>query len=123
MANQYTPDQWIVVELTQGDTTVRKVLAGWWGGYLGSDSWRLSSGITEIVDQGNCVAIHNESGSVYTCYKNNYGLTGLTGGVLSNWQEQARDREDVTVTVIDQNEIFQSKQNPRSPDGSPACIK
>ena len=105
MANQYTPDQWIVVELTQGDTTVRKVLAGWWGGYLNGDSWRLSSGITDIEIDGDYYKIHNESGSVYTGHKNNYGVTGLSGGVLANWQEQARGREDVTITVIDQDKL------------------
>lgn len=105
VANKYTPDQWLVVEFINGDQTFRKILAGWWGGYLNGDSWRLSSAITEIVDQGDSYSIHNESGSVYTCYKNNYGLTGLTGGVLSNWQEQARGRDDVTITALEIEQI------------------
>jgi hypothetical protein len=99
------PDQWIVVEITHGGKKIRKVLAGWWGGFLGADSWRLSSGITEIVDQGDCYAIHNESGSVYTCHKNNYGTTGLSVDILSNWQKQALERDDVDIAVIDQEEI------------------
>ena len=42
-ARTYTPDGWIVVEFRTNDGEVnRKVMASWYGGYGGSDSWKLS---------------------------------------------------------------------------------
>ena len=47
----YNPDLWTIVELKYNDSdeVTRKVMASWYGGYLGSDRWKLSSGITEMV--------------------------------------------------------------------------
>ena len=39
----YQPDNWIIVELP--NNTGYKILAGWSGGYLHGNSWRLNSGI------------------------------------------------------------------------------
>jgi len=77
----YIPDKWVIVEVIA--TQKRRVLAGWYGGYLTSDEWRLSSGITDIQDYDTHCTITNYSGSVYTCYKNRWGLTSLTKSVLS----------------------------------------
>jgi hypothetical protein len=38
-----------VIEITSSDSTIRKVFAGWYGGYTGSDAWQVSSGITEVT--------------------------------------------------------------------------
>lgn len=46
-----------------------RVLASWYGGYTTSDSWRMSSGITSILETENDYEITNESGSVYYCEK------------------------------------------------------
>jgi len=104
--SEYTPDRWIVVEITSGNYTVRKILSAWYGGYLGSNSWRLSSGITEVKDLGKYLEIHNQSGSVYTCYKNGYGTSGLSGGVLHNWMNQAKEREDIAIKVLELEDIL-----------------
>ena len=45
-----TPDNWVVVKVGEG---IYKVLAGWSGGYLTSDSWKLNSGISEVKDDGD----------------------------------------------------------------------
>lgn len=81
----YTPDRWVIVEMKLNDSAkvTRKVLASWYGGYGGSDSWRLSSGITAIVDADTHYEIHNESGSVYHCGKNLQGMSGYTAGVFN----------------------------------------
>ena len=51
MVSPYIPHKWVVVEFKTNDGEVnRKVMASWYGGYLGSDSWKLSSGITETVE-------------------------------------------------------------------------
>jgi hypothetical protein len=101
MNNQYTPDRWILIQIESAKVgKITKILSGWYGGYLNGDSWRLSSGVTKIEEKDTHYLIHNESGSIYTCYKNNEGVSGLTGNILYNWQEQAKDRDGVTVKEI-----------------------
>ena len=41
----YTPDRWQVVLLKNKTESIKKVFAGWYGGYASGDSWKLSSGI------------------------------------------------------------------------------
>jgi hypothetical protein len=99
--NQYRPDRWVIVELKLNDSEERhrKVLASWYGGYLGSDSWRMSSGITEIVEHADHYEIQNESGSVYTCGKHCQGMSGYTAGIFNSF---VRDLEGKgTIEVIE----------------------
>jgi hypothetical protein len=101
MNNKYTPDRWVLIQLESPKSgKITKILSGWYGGYLNGDSWRLSSGVTNVEEKDNHYIIHNESGSIYTCYKNCEGVSGLTGNILYNWQEQAKDRDGVTVKEI-----------------------
>ena len=55
----------------------------------GSDSWRLSSGITEVEELEDSYIINNESGSVYTCYKGRYGMSAYAMGILESFKKQA----------------------------------
>jgi len=96
----YRPDSWVIITLTTPTDHIKKVLAGWSGGYLGGDEWRLSSGITNVIDQGTYWEIENESGSVYHCHKEAERLSGITGSILANYQEQAKARDDVTIEII-----------------------
>jgi len=101
MNNEYTPDQWVLIQLESTEKgKITKILSGWYGGYLNGDSWRLSSGVTKIEDKDKFYLIHNQSGSIYTCHKNNEGLSGLTSNILHKWKEQAKDRDGVTVKEI-----------------------
>jgi len=100
MNNKYTPDRWILVRIESPEIKITKILSGWYGGYLNGDSWRLSSGVTKIEEHEKYYLIHNESGSIYTCYKNNEGVSGYTGNILHNWKEQAKDRDGVTLNEI-----------------------
>lgn len=84
----YVPDKWVVVEITNGTTKLRKVLAGWYGGYTGSDSWKLSSDINTITEFDDRYEFQNESGSTYICYKTRYGMTGLTASLYDSWQNR-----------------------------------
>ena len=71
-------DRWVVVRLTNlGEEPFEKVLAGWYGGYLGSDEWRFSSLVETVVDNGDHYEFHNLSGSTYVCYKSDYGMSML----------------------------------------------
>jgi len=95
-----TPDRWVVVELTHGDRTFRKILSGWNGGFLDSDDWRLSSTIVNETEMKHHIEFATDSGSTYKCLRSKEGLTGMTRDYLSNLQEQAKDRDDVNVKLL-----------------------
>ncbi|CAB5214139.1 hypothetical protein UFOVP190_19 [uncultured Caudovirales phage] len=100
----YNPDLWVIVELKYNDSDEvnRKVLASWYGGYLGSDRWKLSSGITEIVDKDLYYEIHNHSGSIYNCGKQSQGMSGYTSGIFTSFE---KDLEGVgTIKIINYGE-------------------
>lgn len=88
--SEYKPDRWIVLKITNGEKVIYKVMGGWYGGYLGSDSWRINSGITKVELDGDTYKFYGHSGSVYLCHKNNYGTTMLMSSVLP-------DRNNVQV--------------------------
>ena len=69
MMIDYTPDNWVIVRIYGLSWPDCKVLAGWSGGYLDGDSWRLSSGITDIADYGDYWLVTNVSGSTYKLKK------------------------------------------------------
>lgn len=73
--NEYRPDNWVIVKITNEEEPLYKILAGWSGGYLYGDSWKLNSGITEVaLDGENEILFHGYSGSVYRCRRNAEGL-------------------------------------------------
>lgn len=80
----YTPDKWCIVSVPFPEGDEVKVLAGWSGGYLDSDTWRLSSGIVSVELEGEYWVIGNHSGSTYRCHIQSEGLTPLTYLVLED---------------------------------------
>ena len=96
--SEYTPDKWVVIEITMEDTVVQRILSSWYGGWAGSDSWRLSSGITEVEELEDSYIIRNESGSVYTCYKGRYGMSSYAMGILESFKKQA------SITMVEKYE-------------------
>lgn len=106
--SEYSPDRWIIVEMEQkdGEGPICKVFGNWYGGYLGSDSWKLSSGICKVVEHDEHYEIHNVSGSIYTCYKNSYGTSGYGVSVLNNFYKQAENSNGAfTIKEININEV------------------
>jgi hypothetical protein len=69
----YRPDNWVVIKIN-GPHPHYRVLAGWSGGYLDGDSWRLNSGITKVQKDFNRLFFHGSSGSTYMCLEGYYGL-------------------------------------------------
>ena len=83
--SDYRPDKWVVVKITGADTPpIHKVFACWYGGWAGSDSWKLNSGITKATLEGNVYSFEGSSGSVYECHKDSYGTNFYGSGVLNN---------------------------------------
>ena len=85
---EYTPDLWCVVEVTSDNATFCKIFACWYGGFTGSDSWKLSSGIESVKDVGEYLEFPQSSGSVYVCHKNSYGMSGYGSAVFAQLQQQ-----------------------------------
>ena len=79
----YFPDNWVVVKIKDGklDRGFYKVLAGWSGGYLSGDSWRMNSGINKVTEEGDHLKFWGASGSCYICHKKTYGLRMNIAGV------------------------------------------
>ena len=86
MAREYIPDNWVLVDLTTPSAVIRKVFAGWYGGYTSGDSWKLSSEVVKVTDNLTHYEFLNISGSVYKCYKSNERLSGYMATLLSSWQ-------------------------------------
>jgi len=82
-----TPDQWMILKI-KGDTPHYKIFASWRGGYLGSDSWRMNSGITDVEEDDDFYMFKGKSGSVYRCNKQAYGIsTAYNASVMKNFED------------------------------------
>lgn len=105
MSKHYVPDVWVIVKISAtGEDTVYKILAGWYGGFAGSNSWKLSSGITSVEvdpDFPEQTNYHQSSGSTYICHKGSYGFSSMTSGMFSNWVKQGLDH-NFTIEAMPQ---------------------
>lgn len=88
----YYPDRWVMVKITNEDTILYKVFACWFGGYAGSDSWQMNSGVTSVIDSDNMYGFVGSSGSVYNCHKESYGMHMYGRGVLTSYIDAAKER-------------------------------
>jgi hypothetical protein len=98
--SDYTPDKWVVIKITGPEIKLYKVFASWYGGYAGSDSWKMNSGIVRATQVGDLWEFDGSSGSVYSCHKNSYGTNGYGGAVLSNLISQAQE-QGIQIEVLD----------------------
>jgi hypothetical protein len=91
--SNYTPNSWVILKIQPaGEPLYYKVLAGWSGGYLDGDSWRMNSGITEVkADSDGYFLFYGSSGSCYQCHKHAYRLTGATAGIYNQLKERFGD--------------------------------
>lgn len=98
-----TPDCWVVVKLfseKMSGEIVYKILAGWSGGYLGSDSYRLNSGIVKIEDGDDHWLVHGHSGSVYQCGKTLERTSGYTHSVFKNIESRVHEIDPEGICEI-----------------------
>ena len=96
--SHYKPDNWVILHIKSDDAEIYKVLAGWSGGYLDGDSWKLNSGIVGIYDNtvDNCFDVVGHSGSVYHLHKEACRVSMATSGVLDAFM----NRDDLEVNII-----------------------
>ena len=98
--SDYSPDKWLVVKISvENNPPVHKVFACWYGGYLGSDSWKLNSGITKVTEATDYFFFDGSSGSTYACRKGTYGANSYGYGVLENMVNKALEH-GVTIEVL-----------------------
>ncbi|CAB4133180.1 hypothetical protein UFOVP250_56 [uncultured Caudovirales phage] len=95
--SEYVPDRWVVLEINTGKELIRKVFAGWYGGYADGDSWKLNSGNKAETEFDDRWEFDGYSGSKYICYKNNYGMGSYMGQVLSGWTKEMPDGAAITI--------------------------
>lgn len=99
--NAYTPDHWVILELTPaGKETWYRLFAGWYGGYLGSDSWRVNSGITKLIDKEDHYEVYGHSGSCYKCYKSAEGTSGYMESILAGFQKDAEGKATIEIVPV-----------------------
>jgi hypothetical protein len=98
--SEYRPDKWVVVKITSDKSPpVHKVFACWYGGWAGSDSWKLNSGITKATLEGFVYSFEGSSGSVYECHKDTYGTNMYGGGILDNMISND-EKNAITIEIL-----------------------
>jgi hypothetical protein len=103
--SENNPDKWMIVKIVNDKNESHyRVFASWYGGYLGSDSWQMNSGISKVTEDDNYYFFEGVSGSLYTCRKGGYGASGYGYNVLSGLIEKgAKDGLLIAVLSDDVN--------------------
>ena len=102
--NEYTPDKWLVVKIYGENVPLTyKIFASWYGGYTGSDSWQMNSGIQSVEEVDNFLHFKSFSGSVYCCHKDAYGIHMYGYNILEKFIREAREK-NVTIEKLPQGE-------------------
>jgi hypothetical protein len=102
---EYVPDKWVVIKIEGPEFPLTyKVFACWYGGYLGSNSWKLNSGITKVTKDGKFYLFEGHSGSVYKCHESNQGMHMYGTGVLNEIIHKSKEiGTDVQIMPEDTN--------------------
>jgi hypothetical protein len=101
----YTPDRWVILEISTLTSRYYKVFAGWYGGFLGSDSWKLNSGIVSVTPSDDFYDFCGYTSSIYHCYMHDYGFTGLMLNVLEGWERDLAQKPGMSIRVLKFEEI------------------
>ena len=82
----YFPHKWVVVDYGEEYAATQRyaILAGWYGGFAGSDSWKRSSPVVEWDFKEDDLEVTTESGSKYVLHKGAIGVTMLTQSLISD---------------------------------------
>lgn len=98
------PDKWVMLRIVdENGEAVDKILSSYYGGYGGSNSWKLSSGTKESFEFEDYYEFHQHSGAIYRCYKNSYGMSMYTSSILFQWLEMLK--EGMSITPLTEEEI------------------
>lgn len=105
---EYYPDSWKLVKIqSESYGTIYKVLASWYGGFAGANSWKLSSGCESVVVDGDTITIPQESGSTYILNKDSEHLSSMIGSVFDSFAATAAEKKTFTIEYVDLEELIQ----------------
>lgn len=97
----YIPDSWVVLKIANDGKVLYKILAGWSGGYLHGNSWRINSGVVSVKEtQYVYYDFYGESGSLYRCHQDSYGLKMSTAGIYETLQNQASQKDGMEIELM-----------------------
>lgn len=107
--SEYTPDVWVVVELSGSEVRVpnncyHRILAGWYGGFAGSDSWKLNSGVERIVEYEHEYEVHGSSGSIYYCDKRNERTNRYTQSIFEGFAKDSSD--EISIKQVPMSSVL-----------------
>ena len=101
--SDYHPDKWVIVKI--GEENLYKVFACWYGGWAGSDSWKLNSGIVKATKEGHVYGFEGSSGSTYYCHEDSYGTNFYGGSVLDDMIENAA-KNGIVIEILNEDVDF-----------------
>ena len=101
--SEYTPDRWCVIRIPDPKETIYKVFASWGGGYGGSDSWKLNSGITQAVLVDGAWEFEGYSGSVYRCGVGSYGTNSYGHSVLMDMIRRTHEGTGIDIDILSED--------------------
>lgn len=106
------PDAYQFIRITpkDSDQSIIKLFAVWVGGYSGTDSWRLNSGVQDIEICPNHVRVYGYSGSCYCIHKVQVHMSAYGSKVLSGIVEQA-STIGATVEYITLEQAYKEIKN------------
>ena len=97
----YTPDCWELLRITTTNgKVIYKVIAGWYGGFSGSNSWKISSGIESVIEHEHYFEMPQSSGSVYNCGKSTRRMSGLMSSIYASFVDQLKESGSATLELI-----------------------
>ncbi|MYM56981.1 hypothetical protein [Thalassovita mangrovi] len=98
---EYSPDSWVILRVTlkTQDSTFSqlRVLAGWRGGYLDADIWRVNSGIQAIEADDLEYRFSGHSGSAYRCRLGGYQMLNI---MWDGFDQLKRHRHVVDAEIL-----------------------
>ena len=99
------PERWVILKLPDNNY---KVFGTWAGGYLGSDRWKLNSGIEKVEQDDDFYYFIGVSGSCYKCHKKGYGtITSYGAGMLEHLLKIGEGKVGLMEDMDDWSEIIE----------------
>jgi hypothetical protein len=94
------PDRWVVLQINDR----KHVLAGYIGGYLGSDSWRRSSPIQFFEKTEDAIIATTRSGNQYHLNTGREGFTNLTSDIYAQMEEAFKEN-NISLSIVKGQDI------------------
>lgn len=104
----YQPDKWMLIKITGKDPHYR-VFGSWYGGYGGSDSWRMNSGIAKLIEEDDHYLFIGSSGSTYACHKDMYGASSYGYGIAKSY-EKDYDPNFIILDEVDATDVINKNE-------------